>query len=164
MYPASTSGDNDESTCAGAHAVDDGFEPDFPSGASLTEEQQNALYDSGQKLYQQRQFPEATCIFVYLTMQNMFNARYAFALGACLQAQSALEAACQAYSLCRLLEPENPLAAFYHGECQMQLGNRDAALENYRDAARLSENLPQQSALAIRARGLADLIEGIAKA
>jgi type III secretion system low calcium response chaperone LcrH/SycD len=137
-----------------------GEKSDLPGEVLTTKEQLESLYDVGQKLYQQRKFAEATCIFIGLAMQDMFNARYTFALGACLQAQSALEAACQAYAMCRSLEPANPLAALHLGDCQMQLGNREEALRNYRNAVGLIDTLSEQPAWATRARGLIDLIAG----
>ncbi|MBK4733229.1 hypothetical protein [Noviherbaspirillum pedocola] len=141
-----------------AHPDVSAEKPDWPSEVSTTKEQLESLYDVGLKLYQQRKFAEATCIFIALAMQDMFNAGYAFALGACLQAQSAFEAACHAYAMCSSLEPANPLPALHLGDCQMQLGNREEALENYRNAVGLADTLSEQPAWATRARGLIDLI------
>jgi tetratricopeptide (TPR) repeat protein len=117
------------------------------------------LYACGHALHQQGRFAEATIVFLHLTMRFPFAGRHLHALAACLQAQSAYEPASRLHALCRSLEPANPLAAFHQGECRMQLGDREGAIADFREAARLADGLPQWAALAGRARGLADLVE-----
>jgi type III secretion system low calcium response chaperone LcrH/SycD len=140
--------------------------PELAPGTSqdVADGQDDYLYAVGYQLYQQKKYAEATCFFVHLCLQNLFSGRYVYALGACMQAQSALEPACEIYEVCRLLEPENPLAAFHLGECYLKLGKPDLALQSYRAAARLAQGIPELASLMLRSGGMADLLSAGANA
>lgn len=93
--------------------------------------------------FQLRQFDKAEIIFKGLAILDHLNWYYRAALGAIYQKQNWYEQAIEEYTMALELKENEVTALANRGECQLRLGNNDAALKDFSQVLKLG--LPENN-------------------
>lgn len=95
----------------------------------LTKEDIALLYSLGFSLYQTGDLHQAEIIFRRLVVAESLEKKYWWAFGAVLQAKQDYQNALTAWSMCCLLDEENPHCHFHAAECFLSLKHIPEALK-----------------------------------
>jgi type III secretion system low calcium response chaperone LcrH/SycD len=87
------------------------------------------LYAQAYRLYSAGRFADAEKMFSFLSIRNRYDTRFAFGLGACLQAQGDWSQAMGIYGCIVPLDIENPAPPFHICECMVALGQTTQAMD-----------------------------------
>lgn len=94
---------------------------------NLNREDIGLLYSLGYRLYQSNDLEQAEVIFKRLILADSLDRKHWWGFGAVQQAQKKYEPALTSWSMCCLLDDEDPLAHFHAAECLLALGHKDEA-------------------------------------
>lgn len=102
------------------------------------------LYSLGFSLYQSNDLDRAEVIFRRLVVADSLERKHWWAFGAVLQARRKYEQALTAWSMCCLLDDEDPECHFHAAECFLSLDHKEEALKALETAKnRCEENHPE---------------------
>jgi type III secretion system low calcium response chaperone LcrH/SycD len=125
----------------------------------LTDAHLEAIYSVAYTHYQSDQFSDAIAVFSWLCLLDPFQSKYWMGLAAAQQMNKAYEQAIDAYGFASLTgDPNNPLNYLRIGECCLELGEREAALNAFSDAERLSAERPEAADIHERASALCTML------
>jgi len=95
----------------------------------FTEEDVHLLYELGFNLYQVGDYKKGEEIFKRLVIACPLEKNHWRGLGSCLQMQQKYEEALVSWSMCTIVDPQNPLPHFHAAECLFSLDQLDDALQ-----------------------------------
>lgn len=104
-------------------------------------------YEKGYNLYKAGRYKDALPYFEILTVAHFKEPRYLMALAATKHMLKAYEAAAQGYSLCSMLDPDNPMPQFHLADCCLQTKNPVAAYVALQMAQSRCKKNPKYKAL-----------------
>lgn len=87
------------------------------------------LYSLGYSLYQANDLDQSEVIFRRLVVADPLERKHWWAFGAVLQAKKSYEKALTAWSMCCLLDDEDPESHFHAAECFLSLRHKEEALK-----------------------------------
>ncbi|MDR2442239.1 MAG: SycD/LcrH family type III secretion system chaperone [Deltaproteobacteria bacterium] len=107
-------------------AISDGVSPAAVAG--LDQDNLEALYALGHRLYSSGQYKDAETAFRALCLYDYHDTRFWMGLGASLQAQEKLAMAAEVYAMAGLSTSLSDPSPFYYAAlCQLKLGQFDSA-------------------------------------
>jgi type III secretion system low calcium response chaperone LcrH/SycD len=117
---------NEDDVRAVMVAISDGLTPAETAG--VEQEQLEALYSLGHRLYSSGELADAETAFKALCLYDYRDTRFWMGLGATLQAQSKLDLAAEVYGMAGLASNlKDPAPFFYAGLCQLKNGDLASA-------------------------------------
>ncbi len=81
------------------------------------------FYDKGLLLYKSGKYKDALPYFNLLTAANIKEARYSFAKAATYHMLKEYLVAGQSYSICSMIDPENPIPQYHLADCCLHMNN-----------------------------------------
>lgn len=117
----------------------------------ITPEIEEYLYNQGYKLFQSGKFKKALGIFYFLRRLDINSARYAFALAATHHYLHEYIQAIDHYTVCNLLDTENPVPYFHLYDCYLKLNAPILAWKSLEAVIILTEKDPAYNMLKERA-------------
>jgi type III secretion system low calcium response chaperone LcrH/SycD len=145
---------NEDDLRAVMAAIADGLTPAETSG--VDQEQLEALYSLGHRLYSTGELADAETAFKALCLYDYRDSRFWMGLGATLQAQSKLSLAAEVYGMAGLATNlKDPAPFFYAGLCQLKNGDLVSADASLAVVESLGEpGDPKNEALKVKAANL----------
>lgn len=95
--------------------------------ANMTDEDVDLFYELGYNLYLQGDYKQAEELFRRTVLAKPMEKKHWQGLASCLQMQKRYEEALVPWSMCCLVDPENPLPHFHAAECLFSLKQLDEA-------------------------------------
>lgn len=86
------------------------------------------IYAQAYRLYNTGKYAEATHLFRMLVMLNATEAKYILGLAACFHMLKEYQNAVQTYSMCAMLDPENPIPHYHASDCYVQMKDNLSAI------------------------------------
>ena len=129
----------------------------LPGSQRLSAEQLEVIYALAYAHVAQGQYAQALPLFAFLSQYGPTRKHYLSGLGLCLQMAERYEEAICIYSLIGTLHPGTPDAALRVAECQLALGDIEAARVELRNVVAFAAASGRQDAAAARAQALLDL-------
>ncbi len=87
----------------------------------LNETVVEGIYAQAYRLYNTGKYIEASHLFRMLIAINPTEAKYTLGLAACFHMLKEYRNAVQAYTICGLIDPENPVPHYHASDCYIQL-------------------------------------------
>lgn len=109
------------------------------------------LYSQGYRLYNTGRYKEAVLLFRTLIMINPEEPKYYMGLAACFHMQKEFKNAVETYTLCSILDGDNPIPLFHSSDCFIQSGDKYSALTVLEMAVKRAGDNPQYQILKDRA-------------
>lgn len=129
----------------------------LPGSQRLTAEQLEVIYALAYAHVAQGQYAQALPLFAFLSQYGPTRKHYLSGLALSLQMTERFEEAICIHSLVGTLFPGSPDSALRVAECQLALGNLDAARAELRNVAEFAAASGQHEQDGARARALLDL-------
>lgn len=126
----------------------------MPGAVCLDDQQQQLLYAIGHEHYVQRKYEDALRVFWFLCWQDISEARYLKAVGACLREQKRHMPAALAYGLAWQVKPHDPVPLYYVADALLAEGMQEDAESMLASFIEQAENVPACAALRERAKSL----------
>ena len=117
-----------------------------------TPDEREALYNMGYALYEQGRYEDAFKVFSLLVIQDHFESRYLFGLGATCQVLGRYTDALKQYMAAAALRSGDPLPIFHAAECLVALSHFNEAKDSL--ALVLELCTETDSVLLVRAKAL----------
>ena len=86
------------------------------------------LYAQAYRLYNTGKYKEASQLFRILMMVNVMEPKYAMGFAACFHMMKEYKSAAEAYTVCSVMDPDNPVPHFHASDCFLQLNDPLAAI------------------------------------
>jgi type III secretion system low calcium response chaperone LcrH/SycD len=86
------------------------------------------IYAQAYRLYNTGKYIEATHLFRMLIMINATEPKYILGLAACFHMLKEYKNAIQTYTMCTLLDPQNPLPHYHSSDCFIQMKDYVSAM------------------------------------
>jgi type III secretion system low calcium response chaperone LcrH/SycD len=109
------------------------------------------IYGQAYRLYNTGKYNDATQLFRLLVMLNATEFKYCMGLAACYHMQKEYKSAVETYTVCSLLESDNPVPHFHASDCYIQMQNPVSALVVLEMAVKRAGNQAQYATLKDRA-------------
>lgn len=84
---------------------------------NLSDQQMEGLYAQAYNFYQTGRYKESIQIFRLLIMLNANDIKYSMGLGACLHMMKDYKNAAQTYTLCSILDANDPIPYYHMSDC-----------------------------------------------
>lgn len=117
----------------------------------LSDAMVEGIYGQAYRLYNTGKYKDAIQLFRLLIMLNASEARYTMGLAACFHMLKQYKNAVETYTLCAILDPENPIPHFHASDCYIQTGDHLSALIALEMAVKRAGEKPQYQTLRDRA-------------
>lgn len=118
----------------------------------ITGEMLEGIYSFGYRLYNNGKYNEAAPVFRLLVLLDPGQAKYLMGLAACFHMCKEYRNAATTYSLCSLIDLEDPLPYYHASDCYLQLGEQDMALKCLEISIMKMENRSEYAVLQERAK------------
>lgn len=79
------------------------------------------IYAQAYRLYNTGKYIEASHLFRMLVTMNPMESKYTLGLAACFHMLKEYRNAVQAYTICSLIDPENPVPHYHASDCYIQM-------------------------------------------
>lgn len=117
----------------------------------LTTEKVEAIYGQAYICYNTGRYADAAEIFRMLIMLNSTEPKFLMGLAACFHMMKEYAPAIQAYTLCSVVDPNNPIPYFHESDCYLHLGDKHSAVVALEMAVKRSAGKAEFSTLKERA-------------
>lgn len=139
-------------------AVNQGVMPKDMMG--LSDAMVEGIYGQAYRLYNTGKYKDASQLFRLLIMLNSTEAKYAMGLAACFHMLKEYKNAISTYSICGVIDPENPIPHYHASDCYIHLNDPVSALIALEMAVKRAGDKVQYQTLKDRAQLT---IEGLKK-
>ncbi|WP_338149761.1 SycD/LcrH family type III secretion system chaperone [Achromobacter ruhlandii] len=126
----------------------------LPASQRLTADQLEVIYAMAYAHVAQAQYAQALPLFAFLSQYGPTRKHYLAGLALCLQMQARYEEAIRIHSLVGVLFPLAPEATLRVAECQLALGQAEAARESLQLVAAAAQDDDAYAQLGARAASL----------
>ena len=113
----------------------------------VSDEKEEAIYGQAYVLYNTGRYKEASEVFRVLILLNSLEPKYTLGLAACFHLMKEYEAASNMYTICSILDSQNPIPYFHMSDCALQLGDKFAAAVALDLAIKRADGKPEFSVL-----------------
>jgi len=141
-----------------ANIVKQGMLPKDALG--INDQMLEGIYGQAYRLYNTGKYRESAELFRLLILINSMEPKYAMGLAACFHMLKEYKSAVDSYTLCSILDPENPLPQYHASDCYIQMEDKLSAIVALRLAIKRAEENPEFRTLVDRAKLT---IEGLKK-
>lgn len=118
----------------------------------LDDQMLEGIYGQAYRLYNTGKYREAGQLFRLLIMINSMEPKYSMGLAACFHMLKEYRNAADAYTLCSIIEPENPLPQYHASDCYIQMNDKISAIIALEMAIKRAGQKREFATLADRAR------------
>jgi type III secretion system low calcium response chaperone LcrH/SycD len=94
----------------------------------LSDTMVEGLYAQAYRLYNTGKYKEASHLFRVLVMINALEPKYSMGMGACHHMLKEYKSALNAYVICSILDPENPIPHYHASDCYAQMSDPISSL------------------------------------
>lgn len=109
------------------------------------------IYAQAYRLYNTGKYSEASHLFRMLVMLNTTESKYILGLAACFHMLKEYLNAVQTYSMCSILDPENPIPHYHASDCYVQMKDNLSAIIALDLTVQRAGNKPEYSKIKERA-------------
>jgi type III secretion system low calcium response chaperone LcrH/SycD len=109
------------------------------------------IYAQAYRLYNTGKYIEAAHLFRMLILLSSTESKYVLGLAACLHMLKEYKNAIQTYTMCTVLDPQNPIPYYHSSDCFIQMKDYLSAMVCLELAVQKSANKPEYSKLKERA-------------
>jgi len=131
------------------NAVKKGLSPKEVLG--LNDSMVEGIYGQAYRLYNTGRYKDASQIFRMLIMINAAEPKYTMGLAACLHMMKDYPQAVKLYTVCGLLDPNNPIPYYHASDCYLQMNDQTSALISLEMAVKRAGEKPEYQTLKDRA-------------
>ncbi len=117
----------------------------------LTDAMIEGIYGQAYRLYNTGKFKDASQIFRMLIMLCPNDARFLMGLAACHHMAKDFLSAINTYTICSMLDGENPVPLYHASDCMIQIGDQASALIVLEMAVERAGDKPEYKTLKDRA-------------
>lgn len=118
----------------------------------LSDQMVEGIYGQAYRLYQTGRYNDASQLFRLLIMINSTDSKFTLGLGACMHMLKDFKAAAGVYSLCAVIDPDNPLPHYHASDCFLQMNDKPSALISLELAVKRAGEKPEYQKLKDRAQ------------
>ena len=126
----------------------------------LSDAMVEGIYGQAYRLYNTGKYKDASQLFRLLIMLNSTEGKYAIGLGACFHMLKEYKNAISTYSICGVIDPENPIPHYHASDCYIHMNDPVSAMIALEMAIKRAEGKAEYQTLKDRA---ALTIEGLKK-
>lgn len=101
------------------------------------------IYAQAYRLYNTGKYSESIHLFRMLVMLNSTESKYILGLAACFHMLKEYQNAVQVYSMCAMLDPENPIPHYHASDCYVQMQDPLSAIISLNLAVQRAGEKPQ---------------------
>lgn len=109
------------------------------------------IYGQAYRLYNTGKYQEASQIFRLLIMVNSMEPKYTMGLAACFHMVKEYKHAVDGYTLCSIIDPDNPIPQYHAADCFINLGDKLSAIIALKMAVKRAGNKQEFTTLVDRA-------------
>lgn len=117
----------------------------------IPDETIEGIYGQAYLLYNTGKYRDASELFRLLIMLNSLESKYMMGLAACFHMLKEYEAATSTYTLCSIIDPDNPIPHFHASDCYLEMGDKVSAIIALEMATKRSGEKPEFVTLKERA-------------
>jgi type III secretion system low calcium response chaperone LcrH/SycD len=132
-----------------AKVVNQGVMPKDMMG--LSDAMVEGIYGQAYRLYNTGKYKDATQLFRLLIMLNSTESKYAMGLAACFHMLKEYKNAISTYSICGVIDPDNPIPHYHASDCYIHLDDPVSALIALEMAVKRAGEKPEYQTLKDRA-------------
>lgn len=126
----------------------------------ISNEMMEAIYSFGYRLYNNGKYQQAAPVFRLLVMLEPGQGKYLMGLAACFHMSKEYQNAATTYSLCGLIDLNDPLPYYHASDCYFQLGQKELAVKSLAISIQKMKDRPEYEALMNRAQINLELLDG----
>lgn len=101
------------------------------------------IYGQAYRLYNTGKYQDASQLFRLLVVLNGTEPKYALGLAACFHMMKEYVTAAEMYTLCGILDPNNPIPHYHASDCYIQLDDKISAVIALEMAVRRAGDRPE---------------------
>jgi len=117
----------------------------------LSDAMVEGIYGQAYRLYNTGKYKDASQLFRLLIMLNSTESKYAMGLAACFHMLKEYKNAVSTYSICGVIDPENPIPHFHASDCYTHMEDPVSALIALEMAVKRAGDKPEYQTLKDRA-------------
>ncbi len=117
----------------------------------LSDAMVEGIYGQAYRLYNTGKYKDASQLFRLLIMLNSSEPKYAMGLAACFHMIKEYRNAISTYTICGVIDPENPIPHYHASDCYIHLNDPASALMALEMAVKRAGNKPEYQTLKDRA-------------
>lgn len=110
------------------------------------------IYGQAYRLYNTGKYAEAGQIFRLLIMANSMEPKYTMGLSASFHMLKEYQYAVDGYTLCSIIDPDNPIPQYHAADCYIHLGDKMSAAAALKMAIKRAGERPEFHTLVDRAK------------
>lgn len=118
----------------------------------FTDSMVEGLYAQAYRLYNTGKYVEASHIFRMLILLNTTESKYILGLAACFHMLKEYKNAIQAYTMCGIMDPENPIPHYHAADCYIHMKDPLSAIVSLEMAIKRAENKPEYNTIKDRSK------------
>ncbi len=118
----------------------------------FTDEMAEGIYSFGYRLYSNGKYSEAAPIFRLLILLDPTQLKYLLGMAACFHMLKEYQSAATTYSLCCIVDTNDPMAAYHASDCYLHLNEIPTAMRSLQVAIQRMGSKKEYAALKERAR------------
>lgn len=134
---------------AAAKVVQQGMMPKDMMG--LSDAMVEGIYGQAYRLYNTGKYKDASQLFRLLIMLNSTEPKYAMGLAACFHMLKEYKNAVSTYSICGVIDPDNPIPHYHASDCYIHMEDPVSALIALEMAIKRAGDKPEFQTLRDRA-------------
>ncbi|MEC7839973.1 MAG: SycD/LcrH family type III secretion system chaperone [Chlamydiota bacterium] len=135
---------------AAANIVKKGVLPQEALG--MDDQMLEGIYGQAYRLYNTGKYGEAGQIFRLLIMVNSMEPKYSMGLAACFHMLKEYKNAIDTYTLCSIIDPDNPVPQYHISDCYIQMSDQVSAIIALKMAIKRAGTNPDFKTLVDRAK------------
>lgn len=121
------------------------------SALGYSDARMDAIYAQAYRLYNSGKYDEACSLFRLLVVLDSTDSKYSLGLAACLHMMKAYPEAVQVYTICGMIDSNNPIPHFHASDCFIHMNDQASALLSLRLAVDRAGDKPEYQVLKDRA-------------
>lgn len=125
----------------------------------LNDEMLEGIYGQAYRLYNTGKYQEAAQLFRLLIMVDSMEGKYSMGLAACYHMLKEYKNAVDAYTLCSIIDPDNPLPQYHASDCYIQMKDDLSAVIALELAIKRAGNQEQYRTLVDRSKMMVESLK-----
>lgn len=117
----------------------------------LSDQMVEGIYAQAYRLYQTGRYNDAIQMFRLLIMINSTESKYSLGLAACFHMLKEYKNAADTYTVCGIIDPENPIPHYHASDCYLQMKDNVSAIIALEIAVKRAGDKPEFKTLKDRA-------------
>lgn len=117
------------------------------------------LYAQAYRLYNTGKYVDASYVFRILITLDPTEPKYLLGLGACFHMGKEYQNAIEAYTMCAVIDPQNPVPHYHASDCYLNLGDKISSIVALEMTVKRAGDKPEFAAIKDRARMTIDKLK-----